>query len=164
MKNICKKETDKFFKLYGLAERELRLANLIVNNNSVGEILSLMGCSNSYMYFEFSKICEKLKMKNNSMAMAMVLFFQFKISKLRICEISKSDTGFKINHNLSNKEFEVVVLTCNGFTNKQISEILSVKEKTVKFHLTNIFKRTRSKNRRSLIHKLYCWRLGLIAS
>ena len=51
----------------------------------------------------------------------------------------------------SKAEFEVLVLAFQGLRNKQIGEKLCIAEKTVKFHLTNIYKRTRVKSRHQLV-------------
>lgn len=52
---------------------------------------------------------------------------------------------------LSLRELEVTGLVTQGLTNKQVADKLFVCEKTVKFHLTNIFKKTSFKNRSQLI-------------
>ena len=50
----------------------------------------------------------------------------------------------------SKAEFKVLVLAFQGLSNKQIGKRLFIAEKTVKFHLTNIYKRTRVKSRHQL--------------
>lgn len=52
---------------------------------------------------------------------------------------------------LSSREAEVAVLVSKGLSNKVVSEHLFVTEKTVKFHLTNIYKKLSVKSRAQLI-------------
>lgn len=56
-----------------------------------------------------------------------------------------------IQKGLSNREAEVAVLVSQGLPNKQVAEKLFVTEKTVKFHLTNIYKKMNVKSRAQLI-------------
>jgi len=50
-----------------------------------------------------------------------------------------------MNHNTSNhlteREQQVLRLVCEGWTNKEIAQSLGVKPRTVKFHLSEIFKK-----------------------
>ncbi len=52
------------------------------------------------------------------------------------------------------RELEIAGYVCKGFTDKEIARALFVSLGTVKFHLTNIFKKTGVKNRAQLI--LFC--------
>ena len=45
-----------------------------------------------------------------------------------------------IQKGLSNREAEVAELVSKGLSNKEVANQLFVTEKTVKFHLTNIYK------------------------
>jgi len=58
---------------------------------------------------------------------------------------------FLIKKGLSNREAEVAVLVSQGLPNKEVAERLFVTEKTVKFHLTNIYKKMNVKSRAQLI-------------
>ena len=55
---------------------------------------------------------------------------------------------------LSRRETEVVVLVLQGLTNRQVADKLCVAEKTVKFHLTNIYKRMKISRRSQLVWTL----------
>lgn len=55
---------------------------------------------------------------------------------------------------LSKRESEVVILVIQGLTNKQVADQLCVAEKTVKFHLTNVYKRMRISRRSQIIWTL----------
>ena len=68
--------------------------------------------------------------------------------------ITDNSMKFFKNHNLTNREQEVVAKLMFGKSNKEISELLFVTEKTVKFHLTSIYKKTRVKSRAQLLSKL----------
>ena len=46
-----------------------------------------------------------------------------------------------IQKGLSNREAEVAELVSKGLSNKEVANQLFVTEKTVKFHLTNIYKK-----------------------
>jgi DNA-binding NarL/FixJ family response regulator len=54
-------------------------------------------------------------------------------------------------HLLTNREAEVSELVCQGLTSKQIGAKLFVTEKTIKFHLTHIYKKMRLNSRAQLI-------------
>ncbi len=55
---------------------------------------------------------------------------------------------------LSKRESEVVILVVQGLTNKQVADRLCVAEKTVKFHLTNVYKRMKISRRSEIIWSL----------
>lgn len=52
---------------------------------------------------------------------------------------------------LSNREIETAVLVTKGLSNREIANQLFVTEKTIKFHLTNIYKKMHIKSRAELI-------------
>lgn len=56
-----------------------------------------------------------------------------------------------IQKGLSNREAEVAELVTQGLSNKEVAGKLFVTEKTVKFHLTNIYKKMNVKSRAQLI-------------
>lgn len=56
-----------------------------------------------------------------------------------------------IQKGLSNREAEVAELVTKGLSNKEVANQLFVTEKTVKFHLTNIYKKMSVKSRAQLI-------------
>ena len=56
-----------------------------------------------------------------------------------------------IKEGLSNREAEVAELVTQGLSNKEVATRLFVTEKTVKFHLTNIYKKMNVKSRAQLI-------------
>jgi len=56
-----------------------------------------------------------------------------------------------IQKGLSNREAEVAELVTKGLSNKEVANQLFVTEKTVKFHLTNIYKKMNVKSRTQLI-------------
>ena len=56
-----------------------------------------------------------------------------------------------IEKKLSNREAEVAELVSKGLSNKEVANQLFVTEKTVKFHLTNIYKKMNVKSRAQLI-------------
>jgi len=54
-------------------------------------------------------------------------------------------------HQLSQREAEVAALVSTGLSNREAAVSLFVTEKTVKFHLTNIYKKMGLKSRSQLI-------------
>lgn len=56
-----------------------------------------------------------------------------------------------LNKGLSQREVEVAVLVAKGLSNKEVAGLLFVTEKTVKFHLTNIYKTMKLHSRAQLI-------------
>lgn len=52
---------------------------------------------------------------------------------------------------LSRREAEVAVLVSKGLRNKEVADQLFIEEKTVKFHLTNVYKKMKIKARAQLI-------------
>ena len=56
-----------------------------------------------------------------------------------------------IRKGLSSREAEVAELVSKGLSNKEVASQLFVTEKTVKFHLTNIYKKMSVKSRAQLI-------------
>ncbi len=56
-----------------------------------------------------------------------------------------------IKSGLSKREAEVAELVSQGLSNKEVANKLFVTEKTVKFHLTNIYKKMNVKSRAQLI-------------
>ena len=56
-----------------------------------------------------------------------------------------------IQKGLSNREAEVAELVSKGLSNKEVANQLFVTENTVKFHLTNIYKKMSVKSRAQLI-------------
>ncbi len=68
-----------------------------------------------------------------------------------------------IQKGLSNREAEVAELVSKGLSNKEVANKLFVTEKTVKFHLTNIYKKMSVKSRAQLI--VWCLpHLGFVES
>lgn len=57
----------------------------------------------------------------------------------------------------SNAESKVVAYLQKGYNNDEIAERLNISVKTVKFHLTNIYKKYDVKSRSQLMAKLYGW-------
>lgn len=54
---------------------------------------------------------------------------------------------------LTNKEIEIlkIIKEDRDISNAELAEIFAVKEKSIKFHLTNIYKKLGAKRRRDLV-------------
>lgn len=51
------------------------------------------------------------------------------------------------NKNLTDREYEVLNYVMQGYTNKEIAEILMVTHHTIKAHVASILKKTGARNR-----------------
>lgn len=60
-----------------------------------------------------------------------------------------------INHDLSPSEERILPYVVLGYSNKEIGQFNFISEVTVKFHLGNIFEKTKVKSRSELIAKMY---------
>jgi DNA-binding CsgD family transcriptional regulator len=70
-------------------------------------------------------------------------------------EVNKSTLTEKLNHySLTPREQEVVSLLIAGYSYKKIGEDLFISMPTVKTHVSNIYKKTKSKNKVELINLL----------
>ncbi len=81
------------------------------------------------------------------------------ISKVLMQELSKPDT-FEIK--LTEREKQIIALTCQGKTNKQIADHLNIVVKTVDYHKTNIYKKTKTSSPSGLYN--FALRSNLISS
>ena len=61
---------------------------------------------------------------------------------------------FLSSKDISKRQASVVILTCMGLSNKNIAEALCVTEKTVKCHLTVVFKKLKINHRGELLWAL----------
>lgn len=60
----------------------------------------------------------------------------------------------EIQQKLTGREFEIAKLVAQGKSNAEIAQNLSIVEKTVKFHLTGVYKKLSLKSRAQLIVKV----------
>ncbi len=75
---------------------------------------------------------------------------------INIIKSQNSDKSFsgktdEIKYKLTKMESRVIELIASGFSNKEIADKLSISDKTVKAHLTNIFMKLNIENRYQLI-------------
>ena len=61
-----------------------------------------------------------------------------------------------LKREISNREWQVLFLVCNGFNNKQAADYLKISKRTVIYHLHNIYKLLDAVNRIDLIRKAVC--------
>lgn len=59
--------------------------------------------------------------------------------------------AFSVQHDLSAREREMLLLLVDGKTNKEIADSLCISENTVKFHIRNLLQKTGCKNRNELV-------------
>ena len=75
--------------------------------------------------------------------------------------LTKKSNSKKTTHKLTKKQLKVIELIASGFTNKEIANVFSISEKTVKAHLTNIFTKLGLQNRYQLQLMAYTSNLDL---
>lgn len=63
--------------------------------------------------------------------------------------------GVGVSEQLTEREIDVVELVCEGMSNKQIASRLEIEEKTVKFHLTSVYRKLQIKTRLELVVRHY---------
>jgi DNA-binding NarL/FixJ family response regulator len=74
----------------------------------------------------------------------------------------ENDTSSLRHENgLTERELELVRLVASGYKNKEVGATLSISERTVKTHLTNIFQKLGVRDRVGLV--MYALRKGLAA-
>lgn len=66
-----------------------------------------------------------------------------------------SDLYDEVSGKLSSREKEILLDIVDGYSNAKIAEHLCISDKTVKFHLTNIYKKMNVRNRASAIAQYY---------
>ena len=59
-------------------------------------------------------------------------------------------TSIRIKYELSSREIDVLNLLVDGATNAEIADQLFISENTVRFHVSNLLKKTECKNRKEL--------------
>ena len=64
--------------------------------------------------------------------------------------IDETKAGAPPKHNLSDREWEVAVMVSQGKSNLEIAEKLFISERTVKAHISSIFKKTNTESRLQL--------------
>lgn len=72
--------------------------------------------------------------------LAKKLFSEFSRQQDNLCKVV-SVSGNRREEGLTNREFEVLQGVCQGLSNQQLAKSLFLSEKTVKNHLTNIFRK-----------------------
>lgn len=65
--------------------------------------------------------------------------------------VKKKTEPYKNPYKLTTKEMQVLSLTCQGYSNKEIGEVLEVTDSAVEFHKTNIYHKTGLKSLADLI-------------
>lgn len=63
--------------------------------------------------------------------------------------------SFKIKYGISNREMDVLELLLDGKTNNEIADKLFVSENTIRFHVSNILKKTECKSRKEISALFY---------
>jgi DNA-binding NarL/FixJ family response regulator len=72
------------------------------------------------------------------------------------------DAGMLTRARLTRREIEILRLVAEGYSNRRLAELLSVSEPTVKFHLTNVYRKLGVANRTEASR--WAQRHGLLAT
>jgi DNA-binding NarL/FixJ family response regulator len=64
---------------------------------------------------------------------------------------------FPTSASLSDRELEILDLVARGLTNEQIAKELEISKRTVDNHVSNIIKKTKTKNRVELVRWALHW-------
>ena len=127
------------------------------------KIIGLSGFEDKIYYYRMIKagafgfINKKSGIDEIEAAIVSVLKGQnyFSQDLLRDIIINLSDSGEKSivqqNIKISNREKEVLLLICKGFSNKEIAEQLNISDRTVDKHRTNLLAKTATKNSANLV-------------
>jgi len=67
--------------------------------------------------------------------------------------------GGRDENGLTERELEIVRLVASGYKNKEVGQTLTISERTVKTHLTNVFQKLGVRDRVGLV--MYALRHGL---
>lgn len=70
------------------------------------------------------------------------VYYNKTISKALVNELMKKSGGSSVDERLTERETQIIVLVCEGKTNKEIAGRLNIVVKTVDFHKANIYKKT----------------------
>lgn len=85
-----------------------------------------------------------------------LIFIRRLLSRVEVQENSDiSDREYDhicVNYGITNREKEIIQLIFSGKSNKEIGEILFISVKTVKYHVYNIYRKLKIKNRIELIN------------
>lgn len=71
-------------------------------------------------------------------------------------------TTFRAKYALSRRETQVALEIASGDTNRAIAERLFITEKSIKFHLTNVYRKMQLKNRSQLLLVLVAEKMATI--
>jgi DNA-binding NarL/FixJ family response regulator len=107
------------------------------------------GCNDKMIEETIFSVYEGVKTFNTETASGLVLK-----------QKTKSKRAFENKDNLSEREIEIINLICLCKSNKQIANILFITERTVEFHKTNIYKKTKCVSSPDLV--LYSIKNGLM--
>lgn len=61
------------------------------------------------------------------------------------------ETFIFMTNGLSMREAQIAVVVCTGLKNKEVGDKLFICEKTVRYHLTNIYKKIPPRNKTEMI-------------
>jgi DNA-binding NarL/FixJ family response regulator len=83
-----------------------------------------------------------------------------KRSKLNWVENHMSDEESRLLNNFTRIELEVIIQIGRGFSNQEIADVFSLKEGTIRNHVTSILQKTGFRNRTQIA--IYAFTIGLL--
>lgn len=137
--------------LRGHKKRTLIEGFLVLYGFSYGIMLTTAVLKNSiYQIFYFSFGISFLILN-----LLPLIFIKKLLGRVEIQESSDISGGeydlIYANHGITNREKEIIQLIFSGKSNKEIGEMLFISVKTVKYHVYNIYRKLKIKNRIELI-------------
>lgn len=88
-----------------------------------------------------------------------VFIFHYLVLYIPVPQVVKTHedhmTAFKIKYELSNREIDVLELIIDGNSNAEIADKLYISENTVRFHVSNLLKKTECKSRKEISALFY---------
>jgi DNA-binding NarL/FixJ family response regulator len=127
-----------------VTKRQLEVLRELETGSSITEISQAFSIMEKTVKEHLTNIYRRLGVTNRAEAV--------RISRETVFEVNENKRYFKGNSNtdlviLTNREVAVLKLLQTGLSNEDIAQALLIKVHTVKFHLSNIYRKTGATNR-----------------
>jgi DNA-binding NarL/FixJ family response regulator len=141
-----------FLSQFPIAKRMIIFVNSPDNDQGIRLLFSgIHGYANVYLNPEKLKSAVKVVEQGEIWAGEEILM---KLLSRQPVQSSHYQTNKELNKLLSNREKQIVDKVLKGSSNKEVAIELNITERTVKAHLTAIYRKTKTKNRFDLSIKL----------
>jgi two-component system, NarL family, nitrate/nitrite response regulator NarL len=141
-----------FLSQFPIAKRMIVLVNSPDNDQGIRLLFSgIHGYANVYLNPEKLRSAVKVVEQGEIWAGEEILM---KLLSRQPVQSTQYQTNKELNEILSNREKQIVDRVLKGNSNKEVAMELNITERTVKAHLTAIYRKTKTKNRFDLSIKL----------